>query len=542
MASMNEFWEQIKKVFARFTLTQKISLAALTIALLAIFIIIMNWASRPKFGVLFSSLTSKDAGRIVEELQTSKIPYKLEASGATVLIPEKQVYEQRMKFANLGIPMEGTVGYELFDQTKLGMTDFVQKLNYHRALEGELSRTLTGINEILSARVHIVIPKPALFQEDKKPATASVALKLKSDALSRSQIQGIANLVASSVEGLTPDNITIIDSRGNILSSDLSKDKALALSASQYELQRQVEEYLEKKAQTMLMGALGPDRSIIRVTAELDFDRIEKTAQTFDPASQVVRSEEVSTKTGTSNSQSQSPPPGQSSTSNSQDDQEAVITNYEISNTLEHVVQAVGNIGRLTIAVLVDGKYNLNKDAKGEEVQEYAERTPEEITKLTSLIKNAIGFNPARGDEITVTSFPFDTTQDQALAAEFADAAKYEFWRDVMQKGLMGIIVLAMLVTIRALLKRSRRLAGILMPPSPPGLKPALAREKGLSSEDEAAKVRAKVREEIGKMEMQMAVSTVEKEEIMSKINEFIRLKPAEASTLIRTWLNKEEE
>jgi len=544
MASVNNFGYQLREVFEKFTFPQKVSLVAAIAGLLIVFVVLMNWVSQPTFNVLFSALNEKDAGRIVEQLQSGKIPYKLEAGGTTILVPENLVYEQRMKFANMGLPMEGIVGYEVFDQTKLGMTDFLQKMNYHRALEGELSRTLMSINEILSARVHIVIPKPALFEEDKKPATASVALRLRGDGLNLGQVQGIANLVAASVEGLTPENISIIDSRGNILSGDFSGERFISLSGSQYELKRKVEEYLENKVQSMLVGSLGPNKSIIRVSAELDFDRIEKTEQTFDPTSQVVRSEEVSTRTGTASSQG-TPSPGGTNTSNKQDEEEAVITNYEISNKLEHMVQAVGNIGRLSIAVMVDGNYKIEKNEAGNQVRTYMERSPEEVAKITSLVKNAIGFNDKRGDQITVTSMPFDVSQEPEHVEDFTDVARYELYREILQKGLMVAIILAMLLTVRALVKRSRKLEDFIEPVRAKITTTPIVdevREAELFAEEETERVRKKIREEIGRKEKNKIFDSVEKQEIMKKINNFAVSKSVEASNLIKSWLHDKEE
>ena len=542
MATMVEFWEQVKNTIDKFSLVQKISLSALTLALIITFVVIMSWASKPQYGVLFSNLNEKDAGRIVDELKSNKVPYKFDSGGTTILVPEPEVYEQRMQFANMGLPQEGIVGYELFDQTKLGMTDFVQKLNYHRALEGELSRTLSSINEIYQARVHIVIPKPALFEEDKKPTTASIAIRTKGDGLSKGQIQGIANLVASSVEGLTPENITVIDSRGNILSGDLSKDESVALSASQHDLQRQVEKYLEEKAQSMMVGALGMNRSIIRVTAELDFNKIEKTEQKFDPESQVVRSEEISTKTGGTNSQSQNPTPGSTNTNTSNDETENTITNYEISNTIEHVVNSVGTIGRLSVAVLVDGKYEAGETDEGEEVRNYIERTPEELNKLSSIVQNAIGYNTRRGDQISISSFPFDTTRETELLTEFSDAARYEFWRDMIEKATAALIGVALLLAVRSLIRRSKQLGDIILPKTEVVTKAARIEEDDEESyEDEAERARAKIRKEMNQMERSMAADSVQKEEMMKRISSFVQENPQEASNLVKTWLYEEE-
>ncbi|NQS98238.1 MAG: flagellar M-ring protein FliF [candidate division Zixibacteria bacterium] len=525
MATMTGFWGQVKQMLAKFSFGQKMSLGMLAVSLVIGFILIMSWASRPKFTVLFSTLNPKDAGRIIDELKTAKVPYKLESGGTLILVPEDEVYEQRMKFATLGIPQEGIVGYEIFDETKLGMTDFIQKLNYHRALEGELARTLTSIDEISQARVHIVIPKPALFEEDKKLTTASVVIRLRgSSALNREQVQGVANLVASSVEGLIPENISIVDSRGNVLSSKLVKDRGVALSSAQYDLRSQIEMYLEEKAQSMLLSALGPNRSIVRVTTDLNFNRIERTKQTYDPEGQVVRSEEVCTKAASSGSETPQP-----STSSTSEDQESTITNYEITNTLEHVVNSTGNIERLSVAVLVDGNYRTITDASGEDTEEYIERSTDELDKLGAVVKNAIGFNPARGDQITVTSMAFGRGRVVEVEAEFAQIARYEFWQSLIQKVLLGIIGVIILLVVRRLFQKLRKLMETIAVPAP-------VPEVGVTAEG----IRAKAMEEVGRLEEEISLGGIRKAEIQKKISEFIIEQPAEATQLIRTWLYEE--
>ncbi len=540
MATLSEYRDQFKKLLDRLTLTQKISFAALGVVLVGGFIILMSWASRPQYSVLFSNLTPKDAGRIVEELKTSKVIYKVEAGGSTIMVPDNVVYEERMRFANLGIPMEGIVGYELFDQTKLGMTDFVQKLNYHRALEGELARTLISISEINQARVHIVIPKPALFEEDKKPTTASVALKTKGGvALSRDQVQGIAFLIASSIEGLTPENITIIDSRGNVLSSELGKDKAVALSASQHELQRQVEVYLESKAQSMLGEALGVDKSIVRISADLNFDRIESKVEEYDPETQVVRSEEVTTKTTSSNTNTPQTPveAGVSSTTTGQDDQESTITNYEISSTMKHVVSAMGNITRLSIAVLVDGEYSEVTGAGGETSTEFVERPEAELRTLASIVRNAVGFSGGRGDQISVSCLPFDTRRERELEAELASAARYEFWQEMIQKALLALVALAILLTIRSLFRRMKRMTTIAEPGRTVQLEiPGIGEIPAEAAEEELEKIKRKMRK-AGSIEDEYTDETLERAELQEKLAKFIQEKPDQATQLVRTWI-----
>ncbi|MBC8204695.1 flagellar M-ring protein FliF [bacterium] len=543
MAAMADYRNQLNELLGKLSIRQRITLGIVAVSVLVALIVLMNWASRPKYSVLYTNLNHKDAGRIVDELKTLKVPYKVEAGGATILAPEPQVYELRMKFANLGVPQESVVGYEIFDQPKLGMTDFVQKLNYHRALEGELSRTLNSISEISQARVHIVVPKPALFEEDKHETTASVTVRLASGrSLNRGQVQGIANLVASSVEGLKPENITIVDTDSNILSADLGKDPAIALSGSQYELQQQVEKYLEDKAQSLLNGVLGTNRSIVRVSAELNFDKIESTSETFDPESQTIRSEETTSKTGTTNTSSPQPQTNAAATSNSQDESESTITNYEISSNVEHVVNSVGDIGRITVAVLVDGIYRVVTDQEGKSTREYTDRPPAELNKLASIVQNAIGFSPNRGDEFTISSFAFDTTREEELSAELADAARYEFWRDVVQKGFLALAAIGMIILVRILLSRIKKAAKELGISITPAFAPAAAAGPPLSPMEAARKARVEAEREIGKIEDEISLDTLEKEDLKKKLVNFIDEKPEQATQLVRTWLYEEEE
>ena len=537
MATMADYQKQFSDLLGKFSLRQKITLVIAGISVLVALVILMNWASQPKYTVLFSNLNPKDAGRIVDELRTSKVPYKVEAGGATILTPEPDVYELRLKFANLGLPEESVVGYEIFDQPKLGMTDFVQKINYHRALEGELSRTLTGLSEISKARVHIVIPKPALFEEDKQPTTASITLRLGSGrSLSRQQIQGIANLVASSVEGLRPENISIIDTEGNILSADLGKDPSITLSNSQHEMQRQVEKYLENKAQTLLAGVLGPNRSVVRISADLNFDRIESTSESFNPESQSIRSEEITTKNNTSNTSSPVPQAATPSTSNTAENTESTITNYEITNTIEHVKNSVGDIARITVAVLIDGIYNVITDEEGNTNREYSERPTAELNKLASIVKNAIGFSPVRGDQFSISSFAFDTSREEAVSAEMAEAARYEFWQNVLQKGFLALAAIAMIIFVRMLAKRVKKVGKELGIPALVG-PAALLLEKPA----EPARVsRVEAEREIGRIEDEISLETLQKEDLKKQLVDFVESQPDQATQLVRTWIYEE--
>lgn len=304
------------------TPVQRSMVITVTIMSLVVLIGVMIWAGRTDYAILYSGLDPKDAGGIAEKLREMKVDFRLENGGTTVLVPSRKTQELRIEFASLGLPRSGEMGYEVFDKTNIGMTDFVQKLNYHRALEGELARTICQIEGVEQARVHVVIPEPALFQEDKKETTASVVLRLAPHiSLTKRQVQGIAYLVAYSIEGLTIHNVNIIDATGNILTDSMDPSQAIQATSRQLELQRDVERYLREKAQSLLDGILGGGKSEVRIAVAMNFDQVERTKESYDPEKSSIRSEQRSEVTS---SGGQASPGGGNSEENN-------TTNYELT-------------------------------------------------------------------------------------------------------------------------------------------------------------------------------------------------------------------
>ncbi|HSH00512.1 MAG TPA: flagellar basal-body MS-ring/collar protein FliF, partial [candidate division Zixibacteria bacterium] len=318
----------------RMTASQALMLLGVTAGLIAGIVVVVNFLGSANYSVLYSGLDQAAAGEVIAYLDESKIPYELSGGGGTIMVPDDRVYKARMSLAAQGLPSTGTSGYSIFDETNFGMTDFLQKLNYKRALEGELTRSIMEIREVRSARVHIVIPQERLFAKDKKEPTASILLKLAGGELSERQISGIKHLVASSVEGLAPSNISIIDYEGNLLSSDQERDSLAGLSASQLGVRKEVESYLERKAQSMLDDVIGRQRAVVRISAELDFTQVERTNELYDGNGAVVRSEERSEQS--SNAQDKTTEETSESTEDSKT--ETTVTNYEIPRTMERIV------------------------------------------------------------------------------------------------------------------------------------------------------------------------------------------------------------
>ncbi len=396
---MAEFPKQVRTQFIdllrRLSLGQRLALGAVALGAVAAIVALVTIANKPTYGILFSNLAPQDASKIVEKLQEKKLPYQLEDAGKTILIPKEKIYDVRLSLAGEGLPQSSIIGYEIFDRTNLGVSDFVQKVNYRRALEGELARTILGIEEVDAARVHIVVPEKSLFKEDAKPTTASVVLKLKSGKPLRPEsIQGILHLVASSVEGLEPANVTIIDSRGTLLSDAEKTNSLVAKTGTQYELQQKVESYLSQKAQSMLEGVVGTGNARVQVSAELDFRQVERTLEQYDPDKTVVRSEQITEEKNVTKDSSQP------STRNN------TVTNYEINKSIEHVIENVGSIKRLSVAALVNG-VPVQQERDGKTVTEYQMRKPEELQQLKEIVMRAVGYDATRNDEVSVVNLPF---------------------------------------------------------------------------------------------------------------------------------------
>lgn len=417
---------QSVEFFKNLSTSQKlITAGVLAVTVIAIIALVM-FVNRPDYGTLFSNLAPQDAAKIVEKLKEKSINYKLEGNGSTILVPKENLYELRLSLASEGLPQSSTVGYEIFDKTNLGISDFVQKVNYRRALEGELARTILQIGEVEGARVHIVLPERKLFKEDEKPPTASVILKLRTGkAPSRETIQGIVHLISSSIEGLDTEDVTVVDSRGMLLSNNNKQNNFAALTATQYELQRQVETSLTSKAQSMLDGVLGHNNAIVQVNADLDFRQVERTMEKYDPENTVVRSEQLSEDKTTSKDSSPS-----SSRSNT-------VTNYEINKEIERIIENQGSIKRISIAVTVN---------------ENEPRTESELAKISDVVKRAVGYNIQRGDEISVVNLPFavENIKDD-FQYNLDPVTKYNNW---IKLAIIAIAMGAAVVILLSLLKR----------------------------------------------------------------------------------------
>jgi len=491
---MKRLFEHFYGIVGRMAPSQILLAAIVVVGMVVGTIMIVSWAKDQYFAPLYTGLSSEDAGKIVERLKEMKIQYQIGDNGSSISVPSNDVYETRMKLATAGLPSPQNIGYALLDQTNIGMTDFLQKVNYRRALEGELARTIIGLSEVAAARVHLVIPEDRLFREDQHTPTASVVLKLHGAMpLGKRQLQGVAYLVASSVEGMTPDKVTIIDSDGNLLSGMQASDESAMLSATQFDMRKNVEDYLEQKAQSLMSGVIGPGRAVVRVTAELNFEKSNTQIEQYDPDLVAIRSEQRTTQKGSQLEGAlaqTSPAAGVAgataaaagagaggpatipttpvAANTTSDNSEDVITNYEVSKTIRNIIGEVGSIKRLTIAVMVDGAYKETKTPEGQITKEYQARSQEDLNRFASIIKNAVGFSETRTDQFEIVSLPFDNTMLETSRKELEQPNKLTTYLPYAKKiGTILLLLVAFLYVKKKVKKMFSAIAKYVPAPPP---------------------------------------------------------------------------
>ncbi|HVP56879.1 MAG TPA: flagellar basal-body MS-ring/collar protein FliF [bacterium] len=432
---------RLKIVWMNLTVGQRIMLVGTVFAIVAAIVVGSLVAQRAGYSTLYSGLSAEEAGQVAQKLDQKSMPYRVVAGGTAIAVPSSKVYSTRIELASEGFPRSGTVGFEIFDKSVFGMTDFLQKVNYRRALEGELAKTIAQLDEVEGVRVHIVVPERALFKEDEQPATASVVLKINpARTLGAKQVQGIAYLVSSSVEGLTPDHVTIIDTRGTLLSKGFPDQEGGASDG--LELRKSVEDYLEGKAQTLLDGVLGGGKSVVRVSATLNLKRIQENVESYDPESAVIRSEER-----TDNSESGG---GRN---------ESSVTNYEMNKTVQNIAGEVGNVERLSIAVMVDGTYETTGTGD-KAAKKFVPRTDAELKKIAGIVKSAVGFDAKRNDYFEIASIAFDRTYMDEEGQSIGKMMRMQFYMSLARKGGYIAAAVVMLIFVVRMVKKSTAILG----------------------------------------------------------------------------------
>lgn len=461
MASIQQMFSQLGAMYGQLSLGRKVSFVLFLLIGIGAFSTLIMVAKQPDFRVLLTDLTVEDANTVISNLKENRVPYKLTNGGTTVMVPSANYYDVKMQLAGEGLPQGGMNGFELFDKKSLGMTDFQQSVNYQRALQGELARTIKQLGPVENCRVHLALPKESLFKEDQRRPTASVVVQLNKNArLNEEQIDAVVFLISGSVEGLDPSNVTVIDSKGRVLSKKEREDMAGPVNGAMLDYKRKVENNLEHSIVSLLAKSVGVDKISARVSADIDFRQVTKTEERYDPESQVARSEQSVTEKndesqsansgapGTDANMPDEPTGGQGENSSSTAEKHTETINYEITRVVSQISEPVGEIKKLSIAVMVDGTYK-----KGDDGQlAYVTRTDEEMNKFALLVKKSIGFSAERGDQLEVVNIPFSADESFQTADLIGDG-KREMIFTIVNYSLIGLgLILFFLFALRPLI------------------------------------------------------------------------------------------
>jgi flagellar M-ring protein FliF len=426
MSAIPQFLQQVGALLGGLSLGKRITMLVLLLATVGGFALLMAWSGGVDLRPLYANLDPDDAGAIVNRLKEQKIPYRIGADGKSVLVPAESLHEIRMQLASEGLPQGSGVGFEVFDNTKLGMSEFAQNVNYQRALQGELARTISRIAEVDGCRVHLVMPEKTLFVDNEQAASASVAVRLKHGRrLSQEQINGIVHLVSSSVPRLSPEQITLVDQSGKLLAGNRARSTPGALSVDQLEYQAQVEKSLEGRVTSMLDQALGDGRAIVRLACAFDFQRMEKTEEHYIGDNRVIRSEQSLSENSRNGDPTPQGVPGvRSNTPGAETlaspagppagaayEKQDRTVNYEIGKITSRIIEPTGKLTRVSVAVMVDGTYKQIPKKGGGTERQYVERSTEEIQKIEALVKRAVNFDSQRGDQVEIVNIPFETAE-----------------------------------------------------------------------------------------------------------------------------------
>ncbi|HRF12247.1 MAG TPA: flagellar basal-body MS-ring/collar protein FliF [Candidatus Accumulibacter phosphatis] len=489
--------DRVREALARLSNKQKVLLMVSVAAVIALLVAAGTLLRQSEFRILFSNISERDGGAIIAVLEQMNIPYKFNDSGSAILVPASRVHDVRLRLASQGLPRGGAVGFELMESQKFGISQFAEQVNYQRGLEGELSRTIQSIAAVQAARVHLAIPKPSVFMREEMKPSASVMLNLyPGRSLDAGQIAGIQNLVAASVPQLATASVTLLDQSGTLLSQMKSKLLEAGLDPTQVKYIQEVEASIIKRVEDILAPIVGPGNARVQIAADIDFSQAEQTAETHRPNTTPpeisIRSQQTSetastspTAQGVPGALSNQPPvpatapltqpavagagaaatptppaPGQLNAAGVQapianvgqpiSTSKNSTINYEIDKTIRHVKQSVGTVKRLSAAVVVNQRKEIGKDGKS-----VNKPLPDsELTQISDLVKEAMGFNKDRGDTISVANAPFTVIEKDEGMPLWRDPEMISLIKDLIKYGaIAGIIAYLLLGVVRPLLK-----------------------------------------------------------------------------------------
>ncbi|MDE1972969.1 MAG: flagellar M-ring protein FliF [Hyphomicrobiales bacterium] len=531
------------------------AMLAVTVALIGFFAFLILRVTAPQMTPLFTDLTYDDSAAIVKELERQSVPYELRNDGNVILVAKDRVARLRMTLAGDGLPKGGGVGYEIFDKSDaLGTTSFVQNINNLRALEGELARTIRSLDSVVAARVHLVMPERPLFSRDRVEPSASIVLKVRG-TLGAQQVRAIRHLVASAVNGLKPQRVSIVDEAGHLLADGAANDNDPADPGAD-ERRAAFEKRLRDEVDTIVTSVVGPGHARTEVSADFDFNRVTQTSDKYDPAGRVVRSSQTREETSATgegrdgqvsvgneipggNARQQQPAAEAVQRDQSRKSEE--IVNYEISKTTQTEVIEGGRVNRISVAVLVDGTYA--KNDKGETT--YKPRSKEEIDQIAALVRTSIGFDKKRGDQVEVVNLRFAETPANPISEPTGWLSAFRFTKDDIMRaiemavmGLLGLVVLLMVVRplVRRILTPDER--PLALPLATPAAEGGMPEAAGTP----AAKVPEIIRGEPSQTAKMIDIAQVQGQvhaQSVQKVGELADKNPNEAVSIIRQWLNE---
>ena len=394
---------RLREVWAGMTLNQKVVSGAALAAVVGVAVLLTTLSGNfTKYSVLFAELDSQSASQIVARLDQENVPYRLTGNGTVIEVPADRVDRLKIDLVADGLPESGIVGYEILDTTNFGMSDYREKKNYKRALEGELLKTLRTFDEIEDARVHLNFPEPTLFTEEVQKPTASVGLKLRrGKSLNQKSVQTITNIIGSAT-GIDPQNVSVADMRSGELLTKPVTDEMAMLSSSQMEMKFKTDQYLASKVKSLLDGAFGAGIALVSVNSELNFDHVERSRTAYNQTESGILSEEREEKTN---------PTAEGG------GEEKTLTNYELGKTVENFISSPGSVSRLTVSVMIDGKDSVSVDANNRTQTTKVPWSSDEITRIRTICENAVGYNPSRGDRLEIVNLPFGARERGAEEA-----------------------------------------------------------------------------------------------------------------------------
>lgn len=571
--------DQIRAILASLSLKQKVSLALAAAAVIAGLVWLARWNKERDFKPLYTGLSAEDAGAVLSRLRESGVEYRLNENGSTVLVPSARVAELRLQMAAAGLPKTGRLGFELFDRSNLGATDFAEQVNYHRALEGELERSVMALSEVEQARVHVTLPKDSVFLENRQPAKAVVMVKLRPGArLSSQNVLAVTHLVSSAVEGLNPEAVSVLDMQGNLLnrprrSSVGDQEPPEAFLA----FRQQIEKDLLAKIHATLEPVLGPDRFRAGVYVDCDFSSAEMSEETLDASksapvtlSRIIEGSGALNVGGVPGTPSNLPrPTAPSPVTPSGVSRQTENVTYQNSRTVKHTKLPQGAIRKLSVSVLVDHRQRW--EGSGANAKRVTEALPPERLKvIRDLVAGAIGFSSERGDQLIVETLPFETTLPEPPVAQQAPSAAEPanpllalplppWLKNALLRshfgvlaGMAGALLLALLLGGAYLWMRSRRKSKVSVTTAP-AIEGASGSQAALEAGEEALekRIEAQLAEQQALREQQAAEVlnslkvqpvTTKKTEVLTKhIAEETKKDPAAMAQIVRAWLHEEE-